>query len=132
MASAAVQAIIDDSQCAVCTGGTLFQTMEAGLLLRILSNLGVTMTQAEIMAEATCFTCLGMSLAQAVTLVLLNEISAEIAGGGTGTGGAGVVGAGSPEGVVTAPPGTSYYDTVGLAFWYKTSGVGSVGWTQVV
>ncbi len=51
---------------------------------------------------------------------------------GAGTGGPGVVGVGSPEGVVTAPPGTSYFDTSTDSFWYKKSGVGNTGWVQEI
>lgn len=55
-------------------------------------------------------------------------------GGGSGTGQAGIVGTGSPEGVVTAAPGTSYYDitTPGAAGeWFKESGNGNTGWQQL-
>ncbi len=52
--------------------------------------------------------------------------------GGVGTGGAGVVGTGSPQGVVTADPGTTYWDTVGQSLWLKDTGTGAVGWVQVV
>ncbi len=41
-------------------------------------------------------------------------------------------GSGSPEGVVTAPPGSLYSDTdggAGATFWVKESGTGSTGWT---
>lgn len=130
MASAAVQEIIDDSQCAVCTGGTLYQTLEVGLLVRILSALGVTMSQAEIMAEATCFTCLGMPLAQAVALVLLNEISATVTGGGGGSVSPNISGAGSPVGVVTPSAINQFYrDTTGIALWQAT-GLTSADWLQ--
>ena len=40
-------------------------------------------------------------------------------------------GAGSPEGVVTAPPGSSYYNTAGGAgttLYVKESGTGAAGW----
>jgi hypothetical protein len=60
---------------------------------------------------------------------ILNAIGS---GGGGGTGGAGVVGAGSPEGVVTAPPGTSYFDSVDKVFWIKQTGTGNTGWYQLV
>lgn len=52
--------------------------------------------------------------------------------GGGGTGGDGVVGVGSPEGVVTAEPGTTYFDTSGDIFWVKESGSAAVGWFQLV
>lgn len=40
-------------------------------------------------------------------------------------------GAGSPEGVVTAPPGTLYLDTVGgagVTLWIKEANVDATGW----
>lgn len=53
-------------------------------------------------------------------------------GGGSGTGGSGFTGVGSPEGVVTATPGTSYLDTAGDSLWYKESGSGNTGWIQLI
>lgn len=50
-------------------------------------------------------------------------------------GGSGEAGSGSPEGVVTAPPGTTYTDTDGPpnnAFWAKVTGVGNTGWVQLI
>lgn len=61
---------------------------------------------------------------------ILNRLNAMSSGGGTG--GAGAVGTGSPEGVVTAPPGTTYFDTAGDGLWIKESGAGNTGWTQIV
>lgn len=52
--------------------------------------------------------------------------------GGSGTGGAGLVGTGSPEGVVTAEPGTIFWDTTGQSLWLKQSGSGSVNWVQLI
>lgn len=43
-------------------------------------------------------------------------------------GGSGEIGNGSPEGVVTATPGTTYWDRTNLQLWLKDSGVGNVGW----
>lgn len=40
-------------------------------------------------------------------------------------------GAGSPEGVVTAPVGSSYRDTSSGSLYMKTSGAGNTGWTQL-
>ncbi len=44
------------------------------------------MTQCEIMAGAACYVCLGLSLPEAIRMVLLNEISANIAPDGGGEG----------------------------------------------
>lgn len=61
---------------------------------------------------------------------ILNRLNAMSSGGGTG--GAGVVGSGSPEGVVTAPAGTTYFDSTNDIFWVKETGSGSSGWYQLV
>lgn len=51
---------------------------------------------------------------------------------GGGSGGAGAYsGTGSPEGVVTATPGSTYWD-VDVAFYAKSTGVGNTGWTLLV
>ena len=129
MASEAVQAIIDESQCQFCVGSSLFETMEIGLLMRI-----STMTQQEIMAEVSCFTCLGMSLPQAAILVLLNSILTS-GGGGGGGGGSATAGCGvvNPEGVVVANQCALYYNTANDTFWVKRVGSGnSAGWSQLV
>lgn len=52
-------------------------------------------------------------------------------GGGSG-GSGGLQGAGSPEGVVTADPGTTYVDSTGHAFYVKETGSGNTGWLQYV
>lgn len=52
--------------------------------------------------------------------------------GGTGGGSAGRYGSGSPEGVVTAPQGTTYARTDTGGFWTKNTGSGSTGWVEIV
>lgn len=53
--------------------------------------------------------------------------------GGTGSGSGGLSGAGSPEGVKTANPGTTYYNTTDSSFWVKDSGVGTnTGWIPLI
>lgn len=51
--------------------------------------------------------------------------------GGTG-GGAGLSGTGSPEGAVTASPGSVYTDVSNGSFWNKVTGTGTTGWQQLV
>jgi len=41
-------------------------------------------------------------------------------------------GSGSPQGVVTAPPGSTYIDTTGGGFWGKMTGTGNTGWQQLL
>jgi hypothetical protein len=64
--------------------------------------------------------------------VLEAKILNAIIGSGGGTGGAGIVGSGSPEGVVTAPPGTSYFNSATNSFWYKRTGAGNTGWVELI
>lgn len=40
-------------------------------------------------------------------------------------------GSGSPEGVVTASVGSLYSDVAGANLWFKTTGAGNTGWTQI-
>ena len=46
--------------------------------------------------------------------------------------GAGIVGAGSPQGVQAANPGIFYWDTVGKSIWIKDTGTGNTGWLQLI
>lgn len=48
------------------------------------------------------------------------------------SGGSGLSGVGSPEGVETASPGTTYVDTSNHQLWLKESGSGNTGWTLYV
>lgn len=50
--------------------------------------------------------------------------------GGTGSGG--LAGEGSPEGVVTADPGATYYDTLSGDFYVKETGTGNTGWVLLI
>lgn len=60
------------------------------------------------------------------------QLEAKILNVVTGGGGGGEAGAGSPEGVVTADPGTTYFDTTNEIFWVKQTGAGNTGWYQLV
>lgn len=47
----------------------------------------------------------------------------------------GLAGTGSPEGVVSANPGTPYTDNTGgifTGFWLKITGTGNTGWFQLI
>ena len=125
------QSILDDAQCSVCTGAmTLFQAMEIGILRNILTGLGETMTQAEINEASACFVCLGLSLAEANILVLLNAVADAGGGGGGTSNNGGVV---DPEGVVSGTQWQWYTNTANQTYWQKQSpGTGTTGWQQVV
>lgn len=60
--------------------------------------------------------------------MILQRILGAITDGGGSSGTGGLSGTGSPEGVVTASPGTTYWDTVAETLWVKNTGTGSSGW----
>ena len=64
-------------------------------------------------------------------LVSLGEITPPGSGSG-GTGSGGLNGVGSPEGVQTASPGTTYLDTSNFNFWAKATGTGNTGWIELI
>ncbi len=65
--------------------------------------------------------------------VILQKILGSMTdGGGSGSGGVGLSGTGSPQGVVTANPGAVYTDTSTGAFWNKVSGTGNTGWQNLI
>lgn len=80
------------------------------------------------MASASCFNCLTPEQLQLIIAQLLCDISVN----GTGSGGGGLAGAGSPEGSVTASPGATYLDTSSNGFWVKKTGTGNTGWIQLI
>lgn len=62
--------------------------------------------------------------------IATNGQSFTISSTGGGGGGGGLSGNGSPQNVVSASPGTTYYDITGGAFYMKTNGVATTtGWS---
>ena len=47
---------------------------------------------------------------------------------GSASGAGNFIGDGSPEGVITAPPGARYFDKLNHADFIKISGTGNTGW----
>ncbi len=87
----------------------------------------------ETTLENACTSGIGKVDSELMLLVIIAQLTCELAAAsGGGTGGAGSVGSGSPEGVVTATEGTVYYDLVQPALWIKTSGSGNTGWTNTM
>jgi hypothetical protein len=43
-----------------------------------------------------------------------------------------LAGTGSPQGVVSAPPGSTYLDVSTNNFWAKNSGMGNTGWVLLI
>ena len=80
--------------------------------------------QHKFMSQARCHQC-GCPTPEVV----------EIPGvpGTNGTNFANVLpGAGSPEGVVIATPGTTYLNITDASFWIKATGLGSNGWICLI
>jgi hypothetical protein len=48
------------------------------------------------------------------------------------SGGAGLSGSGSPEGVITADPGVTYWDATNKVWYVKDTGTGSTGWQELI
>ncbi len=82
---------------------------------------------SSLLESGKCFQCLTKKELQIVICQLLCEIQA-----GGGTGGGGLAGTGSPEGVVTANPGATYLDTSNGFFYVKATGTGNTGWLAIV
>jgi len=90
------------------------------------------MTQSEINSQAACFVCLGMSLAQAQVLVLLNAVAVASSGGGGG-GSNNISGVGEPNGVVTPDAINQFYrDTDGTPSLWQSTGLTNNSWIQWV
>ncbi len=78
-------------------------------------------------------TCLDQCIPDGSKMSVLISLACQIVEqGGTGGGGGGESGTGSPEGVVTAEPGTTYLDISTGNFWAKQSGSGNTGWIQLI
>ncbi len=71
--------------------------------------------------------CINSCVPAGMQLPILINLAASIV-----TAGSGLNGSGSPEGVVTANPGTTYFDTASAIFWVKQTGTGNTGWYQLV
>ena len=77
-----------------------------------------------IISANPCLNVLSQFELEVLKTQLLCQISDSIISGGGG----GLAGAGSPEGVVTASPGRTYWDTTNKAFYVKDTGTGNTGW----
>ncbi len=124
------QAAIDAAQpwCCVPAGDLWLGVLAA--LLDVANGESVPMTANELNDQIACLKC---SIQPGdIPLLILGAVSNITSGGGGGTGGPGIVGTGSPEGVVTAPVGTSYFNSATNSFWYKKTGAGNTGWAQLL
>jgi hypothetical protein len=63
---------------------------------------------------------------------ILMKILGAILDSSGGGGGGGLSGAGSPEGVETANPGTTYWNTSDRSLWIKDTETGDTGWIKLL
>jgi hypothetical protein len=82
---------------------------------------------ADALSDDPTVACLTASLSEQELDAIIAYLSCQIASGGGG--GGGLAGHGSPEGVVSASPGQTYWDQDNDTLWVKDSGSGTnTGW----
>lgn len=123
-----VQTLIDGVPCDLCNSTPgLAMYMVAAALIDLSNGQPVPDTTQGLISEANCLFCLVPS--GLLPYVMIQAIRGISAGG---SGGGGEAGVGSPEGVVTADPGTTYYDTASGDFYVKETGAGNTGWVLLI
>lgn len=125
------QPIIDAAQpwCCVPQGDLMYAMLAA--LIDVGEGRTVPTDINDLMEEISCLKCAVQP--GDVPLLMLGAIAGITSGGGSGA--AGIVGIGSPEGAVVAPVGTSYFDITipgQVSVWFKRTGAGNTGWEQYI
>jgi hypothetical protein len=92
-----------------------------------LNGTTVTTNPNTLVGLATAAGYMNMSVKQ--QMAVETYLDCQLANGGTG---GGLSGTGSPEGVTTANPGATYFDTASASLWAKQTGTGNTGWTQLI
>lgn len=121
------QALVTAASCDMCVipAGMVWQAVLAAILD---IQAGGSVPEASVLVtEASCLNCVAPP-GMVPYMILAALRSGGISGGGV----AGEVGVGSPEGALTAEPGTTYYDTASGGFWVKGTGSGNTGWVQLI
>lgn len=100
------------------------------MLLGTIAGLDMTSPTVinQLLSDGRCIQCLSPQQQQLIIAQLLCNISSSGLGGGS-------IGVGSPEGVVTASPGATYYDKTdpnAPDMWVKVTGTGNTGWVQLI
>lgn len=127
MTAEEVQELINEVPCDLCNSPPGLQWYLAlAALIDVSNGDPVPTTTQGLVDEANCLLCL---VPPGLVPYLMVQAIRGISSGG---GGGGESGSGSPEGVVTANPGTTYWDATNDIFWVKDTGVGNTGWYQLV
>jgi len=98
----------------------------------LLAKLDQYLTSGSIGSMSEHFSSNAPNTGDAIRTLLAKILIVMNGGGGGGSGGGGKSGTGSPEGVVTAAPGTTYLDASTGAFWAKKTGTGNTGWIELI
>lgn len=85
MAATTPQVLFAEAACFCAVTYQDYETLKLAMLSRIAQTLGVTMTINQLLDYGNCFGCLGLTSAQTAELALLDLISANVSGGGSGT-----------------------------------------------
>lgn len=99
-------------------------------------------SQHDLMVKANEYLILNFTVASPLTPspsdslnTLMYKLAYNISQASGGSGAGAIVGTGSPEGVETGDPGTSYFDITDPDHpiqWVKTTGTGDTGWILFV
>ncbi|SRR6266542_3304801 len=119
------QPLIAQATCTWCVipAGLINYAILAALI-DVANGVPVSSDPQVIIDQARCLECV---IPQGFVGYAILAAVSNITGGGGG-----LAGAGSPEDVTTASPGTTYLDTSTNSFWVKSSGVGNTGWVQLI
>lgn len=127
MTAAEVQDLVSEAPCDMCATPGLAYYLVLAALFDLANGEDVPMTIQELTTQANCLLCVSPGMVPYLMIAAIRQIST-----GGGIGGGGESGSGSPEGVVTADPGVTYWDTADQSLWVKDTGAGNTGWVQVI
>ncbi len=102
------------------------KAVQIALLCAAINGTTLSCDKDSLAEAAKCYMGMPPIQQDAVIIVLLCQLLASISSGGT------FAGTGSPEGVLTANPGSTYLQLDGGNFWVKESGTGNTGWVELI
>lgn len=113
---------------AKCIGSCIPQGMQLPVLINIFAEIAnMSTTPGELMDSAKCYaSCIPERMQLPVLIYLATQIATNLSNVCC------LSGTGSPEGVETANPGSTYLDASNGFFYVKQTGVGNTGWLALV